>query len=231
MMIQTNGVTKTYGNKTAVDRVSLHVQKNTVYGLLGPNGAGKSTLLKMIAGIASPTKGEMFFDGHVWSRADLAELGALIENPPLYGNLSAYENLKIRALLLQVPQERIEEVLRCVGLEGTGKKRAGQFSLGMKQRLGIALALLHEPKLLILDEPMNGLDPFGMEELREMIKEFPKRGITVIVSSHILSEVQQVAEYVGIMSEGKLEYEGKIEKGVDLENLFMRVVKKGREVR
>ena len=159
----------------------------------------------------------------------MSEIGALIENPPIYDNLSAWENLKVRALLLGVEDGRISEVLKIVSLTNTGKKRSGQFSLGMKQRLGIAMALLGNPKLLILDEPTNGLDPIGIEELRELIRSFPKQGMTVILSSHILSEVQLVADDVGIISNGILGYEGPLTPVQNLEELFMQVVRETRK--
>ena len=228
MMIRTNELCKTFKKQTAVNRVTLNIPKGCVYGLLGPNGAGKSTTLKMITGIIKPTDGEIIYDGQPWNRAVLSEIGALIENPPIYENLTARENLEVRAILLGAPKSRIDEVLKTVSLENTGKKKAGQFSLGMKQRLGIALALLGNPKLLILDEPTNGLDPIGIEELRELIKSFPEKGITVILSSHILSEVQMMADYVGIISEGVLGYEGKLHPGQNLEELFMDIVRKNR---
>ncbi len=228
MMLQTNELTKIFKQQTAVNKVSLNIPKACVYGLLGPNGAGKSTTLKMITGILKSTSGEIIYDGKPWNRGVLDEIGALIENPPIYENLSARENLEVRAILLGVDKGRIDEVLKIVSLENTGKKRAGQFSLGMKQRLGIALALLGSPKLLILDEPTNGLDPIGIEELREIIRSLPGQGITVILSSHILSEVQLTADYVGIISDGVLGYEGKLQKGEDLEALFMDVVRKNR---
>lgn len=229
MMFQTNRLCKTFKTQKAVNEVSLHVRKGTIYGLLGPNGAGKSTTLKMLTGILKPTSGEMLFDGQPWSREVLAQIGALIENPPIYENLSARENLKVRALLLGVDERRIDEVLSIVNLKNTGKKKAGQFSLGMKQRLGIALALLNHPGLLILDEPTNGLDPIGIEELRELIRSFPAKGITVILSSHILSEVQQVADDIGILANGILGYEGALDPTQDLEALFMDVVRKNQK--
>ena len=188
-ILETKCLTKSFRNHHAVNHISLAVPRNCVYGLLGPNGAGKSTLLKMMTGILHPTDGQILFDGHVWSRKDLADIGALIETPPVYENLSAWENLKVRALLLGIQDERIRAVLELVDLAYTGKKKAGAFSLGMKQRLGIGIALLSRPKLLVLDEPLNGLDPIGIQELRQMIRRFPKDGITVIVSSHILSEI------------------------------------------
>ncbi|MDO4669453.1 MAG: lantibiotic protection ABC transporter ATP-binding protein, partial [Butyricicoccus pullicaecorum] len=209
-----------------VNNVSLNIRRNSVYGLLGPNGAGKSTTLKMITGILKPTSGSIMFDGHPWQRSDLTQIGALIETPPLYENLTAYENLKVRTIMLGLPDRRIDEVLHIVRLTDTGKKRAGQFSLGMKQRLGIAIALLNSPQLLILDEPTNGLDPVGIEELRGLIRSFPEKGITVILSSHILSEVQQIADHVGIIAGGVLGYENELHAGENLEQLFMDVVKR-----
>lgn len=224
MILKTTNLCKNFKGQAVVNNVSLNIQRNSVYGLLGPNGAGKSTILKMLTGILRPASGEIEFDGHAWNRSDLQSIGALIEMPPLYENLTAHENLKVRTLALGLPDTRIEEVLRIVDLTDTRKKKAGHFSLGMKQRLGIALALLSSPKLLILDEPTNGLDPIGIQELRELICSFPAHGITVILSSHILSEVEQIAEHIGIISAGKLGYESKINKGTSLEEIFMRVV-------
>jgi len=226
LILKTTNLCKTFGAQTAVSNLSLNIEKDSVYGLLGPNGAGKSTTLKMIAGILKPSSGRIDFDGHPWTRGDLNHIGALIESPPLYENLTARENLRVRAGILGLPAGRIDEVLETVRLTQTGRKRAGQFSLGMKQRLGIALALLNSPKLLILDEPANGLDPVGIEELRELIRSFPAKGISVILSSHILSEVQQTADYIGILSGGVLGYEGPLRSGGDLEQLFMDVIRR-----
>ncbi|AEV17722.1 MULTISPECIES: lantibiotic protection ABC transporter ATP-binding protein [Anoxybacillaceae] len=223
-MLETHHVSKAFGKQLVVDDVSIKVKKQTVYGLLGPNGAGKSTLLKMLTGLLRPTKGEIMINGHPWSRKDLKDIGVLIESPALYGNLTAHENLLVHAKLLHLPESRIQEVLNIVGLENTGKKKASQFSLGMKQRLGIAKALLNHPKLLILDEPTNGLDPLGIQDLRKLIQSFTENGITVILSSHILSEVKQLADYIGIIQNGKLRYEGKIDESQDLEKLFVDVV-------
>ena len=225
MILKTIDLCKSFSGQMAVNNISLNIEKNSVYGLLGPNGAGKSTTLKMITGILKPASGSIEFDGHLWKRNDLEHIGALIEMPPLYENLTAYENLKVRTTLLGLDDARINEVLQIVQLTNTGKKRAGQFSLGMKQRLGIAIALLNHPKLLILDEPTNGLDPVGIEELRELIRSFPAKGITVILSSHILSEVQQTADHIGIIADGILGYEGKLNANENLEQLFMDVVK------
>lgn len=227
-MIETMNVSKKFKKAYAVRELSMSVRKNSVYGLLGPNGAGKSTLLKMITGIIRPTCGEIRFNKHPWTRKDLLNIGSLIESPPLYENLTAYENLKVRATLLGIPAENCDEMLQKMDLSDTKNKKTSDFSLGMKQRLGIALALLNNPQLLILDEPTNGLDPFGIEELRKMIREFAESGITVIISSHILSEVQQVADDIGIIYRGTLLYQDKIDASENLEQLFMDIIRKER---
>lgn len=228
LILETRGLCKAFRGQQVLDYVSLMVPRGCVYGLLGPNGAGKSTLMKMFSGMLRPDEGEIFFLGEKWSRQKLKETGVLIEQPPLYENLTARENLEVRRLLLGIPPKRIDEVLEIVDLKNTGKKRAGQFSMGMKQRLGIAAALLNHPQLLILDEPTNGLDPFGIQELRELIRGFAEEGMTVIVSSHILSEVEQIADYIGIISEGVLGYQGGMKQGKALEELFTEVVKQNR---
>ncbi|WP_374963427.1 lantibiotic protection ABC transporter ATP-binding protein [Lysinibacillus sp. RS5] len=228
-ILKTENLSKSFKGQTIVENLSLTIPRNTVYGLLGPNGAGKSTTLKMITGMLCPNAGKIFFNGHEWNRNDLQDIGVLIETPPLYENLTARENLKVRTIALGLPQSRIDEVLTIVDLTNTGKKRAGQFSLGMKQRLGIAIALLNYPKLLILDEPTNGLDPIGIQELRKLIRSFPEQGITVILSSHILSEVEQVVDEIGIIADGKLGYQGVAPQGQELESLFMQVVSANRK--
>lgn len=229
-VLETRGLSKRFGRggsaQTAVDHVSLHVEEGKVYGLLGPNGAGKSTTLKMVTGVLHPSEGQMLFEGRPWRRDDLYRIGSLVEQPPLYQNLTARENLRVRTTLLGLPEDRIDEVLGAVGLTDTGTKRAGRFSMGMRQRLGIALALLAHPRLLILDEPTNGLDPIGIEDLRGLIRSFPKQGITVLLSSHILGEVQHTADAVGIIVKGRLAYEDALHKGEDLEALFMDVCRK-----
>ena len=230
-ILKTNNLCKDFKKQKAVNNVSITIRENSIYGLLGPNGAGKSTTLKMITGMLRPTSGKVLFNGHEWNRKDLEQIGALIETPPLYENLSAVENLEVRAKLLNIPKTRIDKVLKMVDLQNTGRKKAGQFSMGMKQRLGIAIALLNSPKLLILDEPTNGLDPIGIQELRSLIRSFPSKGITVILSSHILSEVQLIADDIGIISNGILGYEGQMNKDENLENLFVEVVRKSQEER
>lgn len=228
-ILETNNLCKKFKKQYANHDLSIHVEENSIYGLLGPNGAGKSTLLKMLTGMLTPDSGEIYFQGKSWSRKDLLSIGALIEAPPLYDNLTAYENLKVRALMYGIPDSRINEVLKTVSLTNTGNKKARHFSLGMKQRLGIAIALLNHPKLLILDEPTNGLDPIGIGDLRELIRSFPKQGITVILSSHILSEVEQIADHIGIIANGELWHEAPIRKNDNLEELFINVVRKAGE--
>ncbi|WP_394019785.1 lantibiotic protection ABC transporter ATP-binding subunit [Anaerococcus cruorum] len=226
-IIETRNLTKEYKDFKALDKVSINIEEGKVYGLLGPNGAGKSTFLKLITQIIKPSYGEIIFRGHEISQNDLSQIGSIIENPAIYPNLTAYENLKVLTTLLKIEEERINKVLKIAGLTNTGNKLAREFSLGMKQRLGIAMALINNPKLLILDEPTNGLDPVGIAELRELIKSFTNEGITVLISSHILSEIDQVADKVGILVNGKLAYEGENNKGSDhLENLFMDIIKK-----
>ena len=226
-ILETRELTKNFSGQLAVNGVSLEIKRNTIYGLLGPNGAGKSTTLKMILGLLRPTKGEILFDGESWKREHLAKIGSLIEEPALYGNLTAEENLLVHTKLLGVPKDKIYEVLETVDLKDTGSKCVSQFSHGMKERLGIAIALLNDPALLILDEPTNGLDPVGIQELRELIATFPKKGMTVILSSHILSEVEQVVDEIGIINKGQLMFQGTPNRDEDLEAFFMEVIKGG----
>lgn len=225
-IIETQGLCKQFKGQMVNNHISMVVEENSIYGILGPNGAGKSTFLKMITGMQEPTSGQIFFQGRPWKRSDLNKIGALIEGAPIYENLTARENLKVRTLMYGLPDSRIDEVLDIVHLTDTGKKRAGKFSMGMKQRLGIAMALLNNPKLLILDEPTNGLDPVGISELRELIRSFKNKGMTVIISSHILSEIEQVADHIGIIVKGKLWYQEEMKKSQNLEDLFMEIVRK-----
>lgn len=227
-ILEVKGLTKKFKNQIAVNNVSISIREGSVYGLLGPNGAGKSTILKMITGIMKPSSGEILFEDHLWTRKDLKDIGALIEEPAIYPNLTAKENLEVASTLYGLPKKRVEEVLDIIGLRQVGKKKVRNFSMGMKQRLGLGMAIINNPKLLILDEPTNGLDPIGIEELRELIRSFPAMGITVILSSHILSEVSQVADKVGIISNGIIGYDGEISKEDDLENLFKEIIKRNR---
>lgn len=227
-ILEIRHLSKSFKGQSVLQDITMEIPEGCIYGLLGPNGAGKSTLLKMMTGILRPGAGEIYFQGHKWSREDLREIGALIETPPIYENLTAWENLKVKALLIGASEKRIPEVLQLVDLSDTGKKRAGAFSLGMKQRLGIALALLGSPKLLILDEPVNGLDPLGIQKLRHLIRSFPEKGITVILSSHILSEIQQTADHIGILSGGRLGFSGRLDEQENLETLFLEIAAGGR---
>lgn len=199
------------GVKTLQD-VNLEVPQGSVYGFLGPNGAGKTTTLRLLLGLLKNQEGKLELFGQQFSshRLDiLRRLGSLIEQPSLYLHLSAKENLEIYQLVYKTSKKRIDEVLKLVGLAETGRKKARQFSLGMRQRLSIAIALLHQPELLILDEPTNGLDPNGIIETRELIKKLNKEyNTTVIVSSHILNEVEKMATHVGIIHKGRMLFQG-----------------------
>ena len=223
-VIRTNNLTKDYNVKGssyhAVDHVNLAVPEGAVYGFLGPNGAGKSTTMKMLLGLIKPTGGEITVLGTTFAMdgkksvsekerlAILKQTGSLIETPSYYGHLTGHENLQILCRLKNVPESEIPEVLALVRMENQQDKKAGQYSLGMKQRLGLAGALLGNPKLLLLDEPTNGLDPAGIQEMRELIRTLPQnRHITVMVSSHLLSEIDQMVDYVGVINRGQLIYQ------------------------
>ena len=216
-IIETEGLSKQYGNVYRVKDVDLKVPEGAIYGFLGPNGAGKSTTLKMILGLAKPTAGAIaVFGKQVNSKnrlENLRNVGSLIESPSYYGHLTGAENLRIFQTLRGVPKQNIDEVLKIVRLENQQNKKVSQYSLGMKQRLGLASALLGYPKLLILDEPTNGLDPAGIQEMRELIQSLPQKfGMTVVVSSHLLSEIDQLATRVGIIREGELVYQDSLIK-------------------
>ncbi|MCB5002610.1 ATP-binding cassette domain-containing protein [Streptococcus mutans] len=213
-IIETKQLSKDFSGEAAVNQLSIHVRKNEIYGFLGPNGAGKSTAMKMLLGLLQPTHGSIrLFDRNFDSNqiALLSSVGSLIEEPSYYANLTGYENLEIIQRLLKLPKENIDKVLKIVKLYEQKDKLVKNYSLGMKQRLGIALAIIKFPKLLILDEPTNGLDPAGIQEIRELIKSLPQKyDMTVIISSHILSEIEQMATTVGIINKGKLLFEGQL---------------------
>ena len=211
-IIETHDLCKQYGNALRVAHLDLDVPEGSVYGFLGPNGAGKSTTLKMLLGLVRPTAGDIRVLGKKMDSknrlAVLRQVGSLIESPSYYGHLTGEENLRIVQTLRGVPEKNIREVLQIVRLDGQRGKRVAHYSLGMKQRLGLAAALLGYPKLLILDEPTNGLDPAGIQEMRELICSLPERfGMTVVVSSHLLSEIDQMADTVGIIREGELVFQ------------------------
>ena len=215
-IIETHDLCKQYGNALRVAHLDLDVPEGSVYGFLGPNGAGKSTTLKMILGLVRPTTGSIRVLGKGVNRKNrlsvLRQVGSLIESPSYYGHLTGEENLRIVQTLRGVPEKNIREVLQIVRLDGQRGKRVAHYSLGMKQRLGLAAALLGYPKLLILDEPTNGLDPAGIQEMRELICDLPGRfGMTVVVSSHLLSEIDQMADHVAIIREGELVFQDTLE--------------------
>ena len=215
-IIETNDLCKQYGNALRVAHLDLDVPEGSVYGFLGPNGAGKSTTLKMILGLVRPTAGSIRVLGKNMDSknrlAVLRQVGSLIESPSYYGHLTGEENLRIVQTLRGVPEKNIREVLQIVRLDGQRGKKVAHYSLGMKQRLGLAAALLGYPKLLILDEPTNGLDPAGIQEMRELICELPERfGMTVVVSSHLLSEIDQMADHVAIIRDGELVFQDTLE--------------------
>ena len=212
-VIETKALCKQYGPHTAVDHVELHVPQGCVYGFIGPNGAGKSTTMKMLLGLIHPTAGRVRLLGQELTEKSrltlLRQTGSLIESPAGYLHLTAQENLEIVADLKGVPHKDIGRVLDIVHLTQDRNRRVGQYSLGMKQRLGIAMALLGSPKLLILDEPTNGLDPAGIQEMRALIQSMPAAtGATVLISSHLLGEMEQMVEQVGIIDHGHILFEG-----------------------
>lgn len=211
--VETRGLTHRYrGGETAVRGLSLAVPQGSIYGFLGPNGAGKTTTLRLVLGLLRVQEGEVAVLGRPMPReraAVLRQVGSSVETPSLYGDLTARENLEVWRLLFDLPAGRIADVLRLVGLADAGKKRARAFSMGMKQRLALAVALLHEPRLLVLDEPANGLDPQGILEMRDLLQRLNReRGITILVSSHVLSEVARLVTHVGVIRRGELRFEG-----------------------
>ena len=225
-LLVTHDIVKKFKNDVVLDKINLHIPKNQVYCLLGPNGAGKTTMMKILTGMIPATSGKVYFNGHNWTRADLKDIGSLIENAPLYGNLTARENLQVITKLRGIDDTVIDSILQTVGLSNTGRKLSKNFSLGMKERLGIGLALVGNPELLILDEPTNGLDPLGIQQLRNLIAKFKEKDITIIISSHMLSEVEHLADNIGIIGGGKLLLEQPYDHQTDLEKLFNSTLEK-----
>lgn len=245
-IITTNGLTKKYKNFTSVDNVSLHIRKGSIYGFLGPNGAGKSTTMKILLGLTAPTKGSFTIDGkHL--PADrmviLKEIGSFIEQPSFYANLTGRENLDIIRRILGLPKQAVEDALDLVSLSEFGDRLAKKYSLGMKQRLGLAGALIGRPPILILDEPTNGLDPSGIHEIRNLIKSLPSLyDCTVLISSHMLSEIELMADDIGILNHGHLLFEGSMDElrqnalqsgfaADNLEDMFLSMVDKDNAAR
>ena len=215
-IIETQNLTKSYADFTAVSGINLHIPKGAVYGFLGPNGAGKSTTMKMFLELTKPTSGSFTIDGKKYpdNRVQiLKEIGSFIEAPAFYGNLSGEENLEIIRKILGLPKSSVAEALEIVGLTQFKKRLAKKYSLGMKQRLGLASALIGKPPILILDEPTNGLDPVGIHEIRTLIRSLPEKfDCTVLVSSHLLSEIELMADTIGILNHGHLLFEGTLDQ-------------------
>ncbi len=215
-IIETKNLTKSYTDFTAVSGINLHIPKGAVYGFLGPNGAGKSTTMKMFLGLTKPSGGSFTIDGKKYpeNRVQiLKEIGSFIEAPAFYGNLSGEENLEIIRKILGLPKSSVAEALEIVGLTQFKKRLAKKYSLGMKQRLGLASALIGKPPILILDEPTNGLDPVGIHEIRTLIRSLPEKfDCTVLVSSHLLSEIELMADTIGILNHGHLLFEGTLDQ-------------------
>ena len=236
-IITTEQLTKKYKNYVSVNNVSLHIRKGSIYGFLGPNGAGKSTTMKMLLGLTAPTKGSFAIDGRHFPEdriAILKEIGSFIESPSFYANLTGRENLDIIRRILGLPGDSVDDALELVGLEEFGGRLAKKYSLGMKQRLGLAGALLGRPPVLILDEPTNGLDPSGIHEIRNLVKSLPDLyDCTIMISSHMLSEIELMADDIGILNHGNLLFEGSLEdlrhsagkaESANLEDVFLTMV-------
>lgn len=245
-MIITEQLTKKYKNFTSVNHVSLHIRKGNIYGFLGPNGAGKSTTMKMLLGLTAPTNGSFTIDGKRFptDRIEiLKEVGSFIESPSFYANLTGRENLDIIRRILGLPKSAVEDALDLVGLTEFGDRLAKKYSLGMKQRLGLAGALLGRPPILILDEPTNGLDPSGIHEIRNLVKSLPDLyDCTILISSHMLSEIELIADDIGILNHGRLLFEGSLDElrksavragftADNLEDMFLSMVEKDNAAR
>lgn len=231
--IKTNKLDKSFGSVHACDNITMSVNKGSVYGLIGRNGAGKTTFMKLLLGLIKPNSGDMELLGRIGKDIDISrsKTGFIIETPTFYENMTAFDNLMIRAKLigLENPKEKIDEALKKLNLEGKGKIKVKSYSLGMKQNLGIASAILGEPELLILDEPVNGLDPIAIVQVREVLLDLVKGGTTILISSHILGEIQKLCTCYGFILDGKLVREVTEkeleEKNIDLEKLFVDTAK------
>lgn len=245
-MITTEHLTKKYKDFTSVDDVSLHIRKGSIYGFLGPNGAGKSTTMKMLLGLTKPTSGSFTIDRKHFPQnweAILKEIGSFIESPSFYANLTGQENLDIIRRILELPKDSVDEALELVGLSEYGNRLAKKYSLGMKQRLGLASALIGTPPILILDEPTNGLDPAGIHEIRSLVKSLPKRyDCTILITSHLLAEVELMADDIGILNHGRQLFEGSMDElrqnavkegfaSDNLEDMFLSMIDRDNAVR
>lgn len=245
-MITTEHLTKRYKYFISVNNVSLHIRKGSIYGFLGPNGAGKSTTMKMLLGLTAPTNGSFTIDGRHLpdDRMEiLKEIGSFIESPSFYANLTGRENLDVIRRVLGLPKSSVEDALELVGLTEFGDRLAKKYSLGMKQRLGLAGALIGRPPILILDEPTNGLDPAGIHEIRNLVKSLPDLyDCTILISSHMLSEIELMADDIGILNHGRLLFEGSLDNlrqsalqtgfaADNLEDVFLSMVEKDNAAR
>ena len=245
-IITTKQLTKKYKNFTSVNNVSIHVRRGSIYGFLGPNGAGKSTTMKMLLGLTAPTKGSFTIDGKHFPNDRLKilrEIGSFIEAPSFYANLTGRENLDVIRRILGLGQNTVEDALELVGLSEFGDRLAKKYSLGMKQRLGLAGALLGRPPILILDEPTNGLDPSGIHEIRNLVKSLPDLyDCTILISSHMLSEIELMADDIGILNHGRLLFEGSLDdlrhstrqakmSADNLEDVFLSIVEQDNAAR
>ena len=245
-IIATEQLTKKYKNFTSVNNVSIHVRRGSIYGFLGPNGAGKSTTMKMLLGLTAPTKGSFTIDGKHFPNDRLKilrEIGSFIEAPSFYANLTGWENLDVIRRILGLGQNTVEDALELVGLSEFGDRLAKKYSLGMKQRLGLAGALLGRPPILILDEPTNGLDPSGIHEIRNLVKSLPDLyDCTILISSHMLSEIELMADDIGILNHGRLLFEGSLDdlrhstrqakmSADNLEDVFLSIVEQDNAAR
>ena len=225
-ILTTKELGKNFKNKRVLSRINIHVPKGKIYCIMGPNGAGKSTLLKMISGIEKPTEGSIIFKGKDWKREDLKVIGSLIEEPGLFDNLTVEDNIKLKLKLHHVENKDQEQILNTLGFGDHNQEKVKGFSTGMRQRLGIALAFMGNPDLVVLDEPTNGLDTFGIHELRELLMLEKKQGKTIIIASHMLSEVQKVADRIAILGNGELLLEEDYDQKTDLEDLFISTLEK-----
>ncbi len=227
LIIETRNLSYHFGDQLVIDQLSLNVREGSIYGFLGPNGAGKTTTIKVLLNLLQTADEKVFLFGKELNKNRieiLSGIGSLIEQPAIYSHLSGKENLLNRALLLGVNTKRVDEMLNLVNLTEHADKKAGKYSLGMKQRLGIALALLHDPKLLILDEPTNGLDPNGIIEIRQLMRKLvEERGKTVFISSHLLSEVEKMVTHIGIINRGKLLFQGTMEELHNISNKQLEI--------
>lgn len=233
LALETHGLTRAFASRVAVDHLELAVRSGTVYGFLGPNGAGKTTTIRLLLGLLSPDAGTIAFGGETFSpgaRHLLRRVGAVVEGPSLYPHLTGIENIEITRRLIGAPRERIDELLELTGLTLDARRLVRTYSTGMKQRLALAIALLGRPRLLVLDEPANGLDPIGIRDLRVLLRRLAQdEGVTLLVSSHALADIQQIADDVGIIERGRLRYQGLLTGlpgygQLPLEDIFLNLI-------